>query len=177
MSRQSTFRLFAITAAALLLSGCGRDMADLETWVAEVKARKSRAIDPIPQMKQYEAYAYVVENRRDPFVVSQGSERTPLAGGDSATAIRPDLNRSKEPLEEFPLDALRLVGVVSFNARTYALVKAPDAVIHRVTVGDHLGQNYGRIGRVSEAEVTLTEIIPDGFGGYIQRPASLAASE
>lgn len=177
MNRQPTFRALAIVASALLLSACGRGMADLETWVAEVKARKSRAIDPIPQMKQYEAYAYVAENRRDPFVASQGSDQAPSGSADSATAIRPDLNRSKEPLEEYPLDALRLVGVVSFNARTYALVKAPDAVIHRVTVGDHLGQNYGRIGRVSEAEVTLTEIIPDGFGGYIERPAALAASE
>jgi len=176
VKRQSILPVLALAGTALLLSGCGRGMGDLETWVAEVKARKSRAIDPIPQMKQYEAYAYVGENRRDPFVASQGESR-PAEGTESASAIRPDLNRSKEPLEEFPIDALRLVGIVSFNARTYALVKAPDAVIHRVTVGDHLGQNYGRISKVSEAEVNLTEIIPDGFGGYIERAAALAASE
>jgi len=159
--------------ACLALAGCSRGMSDLETWVAEVKARKTRQIDPIPQMKQYEAYAYVAENRRDPFVTAPESQRP---GTGDASALRPDLNRNKEPLEEFPIDALRLVGVVTFG-KTYAMVKAPDGVVHRVTIGDHMGQNYGRINKVSEAEVSLTEIIPDGFGGFIERAASLAAAE
>lgn len=167
--------LLAMLGAALLLTGCSRDMGELESWVAEVKARKSRQIDPIPQMKPYEAYAYSSENRRDPFVASPGELRPNDAG--ELSALRPDLNRSREPLEEFPIDALRLVGVVTFNARTYAMVRAPDSVIHRVTIGDHMGQNYGRINKVSEAEVSLTEIIPDGFGGYLERPAALAATE
>ncbi|MBA4285582.1 MAG: hypothetical protein C0434_08640 [Xanthomonadaceae bacterium] len=167
--------LLAVLGAALLLTGCSRDMRELESWVAEVKARKSRQIDPIPQMKPYEAYAYSSVNRRDPFAASTGELR-PNDAGELST-LRPDLNRSREPLEEFPIDALRLVGVVTFNARTYAMVRAPDSVIHRVTIGDHMGQNYGRINKVSEAEVSLTEIIPDGFGGYLERPAALAATE
>ncbi len=170
-----TLKLLAVLGSAALLSACSHSMTDLETWVTEVKARKSRQIDPIPQMKQYEAFAYVGENRRDPFVASPGETRPNDSG--ELSSLRPDLNRSKEPLEEFPIDALRLVGVVTFNAKTYAMVKAPDSVIHRVTIGDHLGQNYGRINKVSEAEVGLTEIIPDGFGGYIERPAALAATE
>lgn len=174
MSRRGC-AVLAVLGTALLLSGCSRDMSELESWVAEVKARKSREIDPIPQMKPYEAYAYVGENRRDPFVTSPGEQRPNEAG--ELTALRPDLNRSREPLEEFPIDALRLVGVVTFNSKTYAMVRAPDSVIHRVTIGDHMGQNYGRINKVSEAEVSLTEIIPDGFGGYLERPAALAATE
>lgn len=168
-------KTLSVLGSALLLSACSHSMSDLETWVTEVKARKTSQIDPIPQMKQYEAYAYVGENRRDPFVAAPGEAR-PNDNGE-LSALRPDLNRSKEPLEEFPIDALRLVGVVTFNSKTYAMVKAPDSVIHRVTVGDHLGQNYGRIGKVSEAEVSLTEIIPDGFGGFIERAAALAATE
>ena len=174
MNRRPITKL-AVLGCAVLLSACSHSMSDLETWVTEVKARKSRQIDPIPQMKQYEAFAYVGENRRDPFVASPGETR-PNEGGE-LSSLRPDLNRSKEPLEEFPIDALRLVGVVTFNAKTYAMVKAPDSVIHRVTIGDHMGQNYGRINKVSEAEVGLTEIIPDGFGGYLERPAALAATE
>lgn len=157
------------------LSGCTSDMDDLNKYVAGVKARKSTQIEPIPQMKAYEPVPYVVEGRRDPFIAALPDRN---GGGDvPASAVRPDLARNKEPLEEFPLDALRLSGVIRFNGRIYAMVKAPDGVIHRVTVGDHLGQNYGTINKVSEAEVNLTEIIPDGFGGYIERPASLAANE
>ena len=172
MSRHS--RILLPVLACTVLSACSHSMSDLEIWVAEVKARKSRQIDPIPQMKQYEAYAYIGEDRRDPFISAPDTQQR-ADGGDAS--LRPDLNRNKEPLEEFPIDALRLVGVVTFNAKIYALVKAPDAVIHRVTIGNHMGQNYGRINSVSEAEVALTEIIPDGFGGFIERPAALAATE
>lgn len=164
-----------LVLASLLLSACSSSMSDLEVWVAEVKARKTTQIDPIPQMKQYEAYAYVGANRRDPFVSSP--EARQRGEGGEATALRPDLNRNKEPLEDFPIDALRLVGMVVFAGKTYAMVKAPDSVIHRVTIGDHMGQNYGRINKVTEAEVSLTEIIADGFGGFIERAAALAATE
>lgn len=171
----SSLRLTVVLlAAAGLLAGCSRDMSDLQGYVAEVKARKSNQIDPIPQMKQYEAFAYVGQDRRDPFVTAPNQRER---GGPGDAALRPDVNRNKEPLEEFPLDALRLVGIVTFGTKTYAMVKAPDSVIHRVSVGDHMGQNYGRINKVAEAEVTLTEIIPDGFGGFIERAAALAATE
>lgn len=161
--------------ASLLLSACSSSMSDLEVWVAEVKARKTTQIDPIPQMKQYEAYAYVSDTRRDPFVNSPETQQR--ADGGEGSALRPDLNRNKEPLEEFPIDALRLVGMVVFGGKTYAMVKAPDSVIHRAGIGDHMGQNYGRINKVTEAEVSLTEIIPDGFGGFTERAAALAATE
>ena len=101
--------------------------------------------------------------------------------GDNATSgagtIRPDVNRPNEPLEEFPLDALRMVGTITMQQRAFALIRAPDAVVHRVSVGDHLGQNYGKITGISETEVVLMEIIPDGLGGYIQRPASVALTQ
>jgi len=158
-----------------MLTACGSGNDDLQRYVAEVKARKTTQIDPIPQMKQYEAFAYAADDRRDPFVATVS--RRGRGEGDDGSAVHPDLSRNKEPLEEYPLDALRLVGVVTFNNKIYAMIKAPDAVIHRVTLGDHLGQNFGRITKVAEAEVSLAEIIPDGFGGFIERPATLAAAE
>lgn len=156
------------------LSACSTDMSDLEVKVAEVKSIKSRAIEPIPQIKQYEAFTYNPADRRDPFapVVAQ---RTP--SGFDSSGIKPDLNRNKEPLEEFPLDALAMMGVIESQGRTYALIKAPDSVVHRVMVKDHMGQNYGEITAIAESEVTLVEIIPDGFGGWMQRPASLALTQ
>lgn len=156
----------------LALAGCGRDMDDLEQWVAEVKSRKSRQIEPIPQIKSYEAFSYDPGNRRDPFVAVQ-----PQRGNRVATGPRPDFNRNKEPLEEYPLDALRMQGIIRTSRATYALVKAPDGVIHRVSIGNHMGQNYGEIKAINEAEVQLAELVPDGFGGWLQRPAVLALTE
>lgn len=159
--------------SALLLSACGGGMDDLETYVAEVKARKTRAIEPIPQIKQYEAFAYVGENRRDPFVRAE----PPRDATVPANSLRPDLTRNREPLEEFPLDGLRMLGVINTAGATYALVKAPDNVVHRVTQGNHMGQNYGRISKITESQIDLIEIVPDGFGAFMERPAILALTE
>lgn len=166
-----TIRPRYLVLAALLLTGCGGDMSDLEAYVAEVKARQSTAIEPIPQMKQYEAFTYAPEGRRDPFTKS-GQPQAAAAAGP-----KPDLNRNKEPLEEFPLDALRMVGTIRLPVGVFALVKAPDNVVHRVTTKNHMGQNYGQIVGITESEISLMELIPDGFGGWVQRPASLALAQ
>lgn len=164
-------RIVTAAALVLVLSGCQRDMSDLQQYIAQVKAKKSTHIPPIPQMKPYQAFAYVAEDRRDPFLPS-----APNRNG-SNTALRPDMNRNKEPLEEFPLDSLSMSGIIDYKSKLYAMVKAPDGVVHRVSVGDHLGQNYGTITKITPTEIDMTEIIPDGFGGWVERPASLALAE
>lgn len=155
--------------AGVALGGCGSGMSDLEQYVAEVKARKSAAIEPIPQVKQYDIFAYVPGERRDPYEPVE--PRTDTAG------LHPDMNRNLEPLEEYPLDSLRMQGIISIGSRSFALIKAPDNVVHRVGYGDHMGQNYGTVIRIAESEVTVNEILPDGFGGWLERPASLALPE
>ena len=157
----------------LALSACSSGMSDLEQYVTEVKGRKTRQIEPIPQIKQYEAFAYVEGERRNPFVRAE-PQKDPNAPGNN---IRPDPNRNPEPLEEFPLDGLRMLGTINKEKSVFALVKAPDNVVHRVTVGNHMGQNYGKIAAISESSIDLVEIIPDGFGGFMERPANLALSQ
>ena len=157
-----------------VLAGCGQDMSDLEQYAMEVKSRTSKNIEPIPQPRPYEPYVYEAKDRRDPFApILQGREEAAAAAG-GAGAIHPDVDRPKEPLEEFSLDSLRMVGTITMQKRAYALIKAPDSVVHRVSVGDHMGQNYGKITSITETEVTVMEIIQDGFGGWIQRPATVA---
>ena len=169
-------RLTTLTATALLLAGCSNDMSDLEQYVAEIKARKSSNVEPLPQIRQYEPFEYVGIGRRDPFE-PQGPTG-PVAGAASPeNALRPDLNRNREPLEEFPLDGLRMVGTLRTPSGIFALIREPEGIVHRVSYGNYLGQNYGKIVDISEAEVSLEEIIPDGFGGYMKRPASIALSE
>jgi type IV pilus assembly protein PilP len=164
-------------ALAVLAAGCARDMGDLEEYALEVKSRTSKNIEPIPQPKPYEPFVYEPGERRDPFLAILQSRDSAIAGAGGAGAIKPDFNRPKEPLEEFPLDALRMVGTITMQQQAFALIRAPDAVVHRVSVGDHLGQNYGKITSISETEVVLMEIIPDGLGGYIQRPAAVALTQ
>jgi type IV pilus assembly protein PilP len=172
----NTARLLLIVAA-LALAGCAQDMNDLIAYANEVKSRTSKNIEPIPQPKPYEPHTYEPKERRDPFLPILQSRDAALAAAGGAGAIQPDLTRPKEPLEEFPLDALRMVGTITMQQRVYALIRAPDAVVHRISVGDHLGQNYGKITGISETEVVLMEIIPDGLGGWIRRPASVALTQ
>lgn len=162
----------AAAAAGLLLAACSSDMSDLERYVAEVRSRKSTAIPPIPQIKQFEAFVYQPGNRRDPFI-----EVKPEPAAAAASGPRPDPNRNREPLESFPLDALRMVGTIKTPGGVFAMVRAPDNIIHRLTVKNYMGQNYGQIVAISEAAVSLVELVPDGFGGWVQRDASLALAE
>ncbi|MEK6807337.1 MAG: pilus assembly protein PilP [Pseudomonadota bacterium] len=159
----------------LALSACGGGEDDLDQFINEVKSRTSKAIEPLPQIKQYQAFSFEPGERRDPFeanLISRAQRAAAAAGG-----VQPDFNRNKEPLEEFPLDSLRMVGTIEIRKQSYALIKAPDAVIHRVAIGDHLGQNYGKVTKVTEAEIELSEIVPDPFGGWKQRPATLGLAE
>ncbi|MES0874846.1 pilus assembly protein PilP [Sinimarinibacterium thermocellulolyticum] len=160
-----------LLTTTLALGACSDDMSDLRREVAAIKARTSTNIPPIPQPKQFESFAYVPDGRRDPFVAVVETSRQAVSGP------RPDMNRNREPLEEFPLDALRMMGTISTPKGVFALIKAPDEVIHRVTVKNYMGQNYGQIVSITPTEVTLLELIEDGFGGWTQRTAVVALSE
>lgn len=172
MSTPLLLRGAVLASVMLTLTACGGPDDDLKAYVAEVKARKSKDIEPIPQIKPYEPFEYVPGERRDPFVLAEPQ-------GDIANTVgpRPDLRRNREPLEEYPIDALRMVGTINTKTGTFALIKAPDGVVHRVTLRNHLGQNYGEIIRITESEISLLELVPDGFGGWMQRPASLALTQ
>lgn len=167
-------RIIALSVAAVLsLAACQSGQSDLEQYVTEVKGRKTRQIEPIPQVKQYEAFTYADGGRRNPFVRAE-PQKDPNAPGNN---IRPDPNRNPEPLEEFPLDSMRMLGTIKKEDRVFALVKTPDNVVHRVAQGNYMGQNYGKITSITDTSVDLVEIIPDGFGGFMQRPANLALSQ
>lgn len=174
MKTSARISLLAV-AAALMLSGCGRDMSDLHAWVEEIKRRPAVRIPPLPQVKPYETFAYAAHALRSPFVPSAPARQT--VADDGTGGIRPDAGRNREYLEDFPLDTLRMVGTVTMGGETYALIRSSDRAVHRVRVGNYLGQNHGRITAISETSVTLIEIIPDGTGGWTERAAAVALSE
>ncbi len=176
---QSRLQRACIALLALgVLSGCERDMSDLDQYIDQVKARPAAPIDPIPQMKPYEPYSYARQNQTSPFTAFAQDEPAALADAKpSNTGLRPDFSRNREPLEEFPLDGIRMLGTLDFRQQRFALLSAPDGVVHRATHGDHLGQNFGQIVAISDAQVRLEEIVPDGLGGYVKRAAVVAISE
>jgi type IV pilus assembly protein PilP len=143
-------------------------MGDLEQRVAQVKERKGQPIEPIPVMKTFETFEYTAQNMRDPFSPSVEDQ------GGNANGPRPDTNRAREALELFPLDALDMVGTLGFSKDVTGLIKDPDGVIHRVRPNNYMGQNYGRITGIFEDRIELVELVPNGVGGWIERPASIA---
>jgi len=168
-------RLAIVAALAVALAGCTKGMGDLTQYVAQVKARKPGPIEPLPQIKPYETFAYTDQDMRSPFSPDTKAQPEKLAG--SGNGIHPDFNRNKEYLEQYPLDALSMVGTLEMGSKVYALVKDSDGVVHRVTVGNHLGQNYGKITKITETGLKLTEIVPNGLGGWMERSASMSLSQ
>lgn len=162
-------RSLSVVAAALLLAACGRSTADLESWVAEVRARPAPPLDPLPPLRSFPSYEYRADTLRDPFSPPQNIR--------DATGPRPDPNRRKEALEAFPLDAMRMVGTIGTGAATVALVLAPDRVTHRIRVGNFLGQSDGRVVRVAPNRIELVELVSDGAGGWIERQATLSLED
>jgi type IV pilus assembly protein PilP len=170
-ARRPRATLICILVLATAVGGCGGEQDDLRRYIEEVKARKTKDIEPIPQIKPHESFTYVAAGRRDPF--ANAPVQKPLTGELGALI---DPRRNREPLEEFPLDSLRLVGTLKIRDQKYALIRDPTGVVHRVTIGNYLGQNYGKITAIAETEVNLREIVPDGFGGYLERQATITAS-
>ena len=155
----------------LSLSGCSSDMDELTQQVTEIKNRPGERIEPLPEIKPYEAFAYSASSMRSPFVPSAP------ARNDVANGVRPDVKRPREFLEQFSLDTMRMVGTLQLQGRNYGLVQGKDGLVHRVLPGNFMGQNDGRIVGVTSTRISIIEIVPDGLGGYIERPAALALTE
>ena len=168
----SIARLLLWLGIALVLGGCTRGMSDLRDWVAQQKARKGAPIQPLPVIKTFETFQYTDQGQRDPFSPST-AELQPAAGGGP----RPDQDRPKQPLEMFSLDSLKMVGTVSTGASMEVLIKDPGGVIHRVRRNEYMGQNYGRVTAIGDDHLDLVELVSNGNGGWMERPASIALGE
>lgn len=160
----------AIVAASL--TGCGgHNLSDLRSFVKNSYANRRPKVEPIPQVKPAATFAYSASTLPDPFSPANLKPATAQLGE------RPDLNRRKGPLEQYPLDSLKMVGTIARGKQVWAIVVAPDGAVHRVRVGTHIGQNYGLVTRITEDKVRITELIQGPTGQWVQREASLALAE
>ena len=171
--------LLAIAAAAVL-SACGSsDQEEIHNWMQEQRAQTRPQVQPIPEPKTFTPQDYTQEAAVEPFStqkLTQALKKDSQGTTPSATLLSPELSRRKEPLESFPLDSMAMVGSLIKQGHPVALVKV-DNLLYQVHPGNYLGQNYGRITKVTETEVVLRELVQDAAGEWVERTASLQLQE
>ena len=173
-------RVGACAALIAVLSGCGSsDQDELQTWMTEQRAQTKPNVQPIPAPKKFAPLAYTQEAATDPFSnqkLTQALRRDSNQTSANAGLVAPELARRKEPLESYPLDAMTMVGSLVKLGQPVALIKI-DNLLYQVRPGNYLGQNYGRITKVGETELSLREIVQDAGGEWIERIATLQLQE
>ncbi len=165
-------------ALSLLLAACANDkFDDLNEYVKEVQARAGTPIAVLPEIKPYERFVYRDENLRDPFRPAAKAPAPAAAGSGSKSKLRPNIDRNREALEQYSLDALKMVGSLNKDKDKWAIVKTSEGLIYRVKAGNHIGKNFGEITRITDKQIDITEIISDGLGSWIERQAILKISQ
>jgi len=170
----------AFLATCVGLAGCGTSSEDeLRQWMAEQNAQTRPSVKPIAEPKQFKPELYAQTGAVEPFSsqkLTQALKRDSAQAVSNGALVAPELVRRKEALEAFPLDAVSLVGSLGKEGQPVALVKV-DNLLYQVRVGNHLGQNYGRVTKITETEVSLREIVQDAAGEWIERTATLQLQE
>jgi type IV pilus assembly protein PilP len=189
-ARSGALRALVVTLAmSVSLAGCGGGSdADLRAYVAEVKTRPGTPIEDLPPIAPYVVYTYPCDGVvpcPDPFEPFFLEPPNPCANpnapecapGNVTSGPSPNFDRNREELESFPLDGLRMMGTLEKGDQFWAILRGPDSIIHRVQVGNYIGQNHGKITEITEDKIELLEIVPDGRGGWEERSAELALAE
>jgi type IV pilus assembly protein PilP len=168
--------LTMIFATASLLVACGgRDFSDLDSFMAEKRARPGGIIAPIPTFKAYEAFSYSATTLRSPF--DRPIEVREIAQLQAISAVRPDDARAKEFLEQFTFDSLAMVGTLERGEGNWTLIKDPEGGVHRVMAGNFLGRHHGKIVEMTDSYVAVVEIVSDGTeDGWVERPRTIKLS-
>lgn len=161
----------------VLVTGCGSntDHAELRDYIKQVKSRPPGMIEPIPTFRPYEAFVYSATAKRSPFEQPIEEKQRVVAAANSD--LKPDFSREKEYLESFDLNDLNMVGTLERDGTLWALISDSSGGIHRVTTGNYLGKNFGRIVETSRTQLEITEIVSNGLGGWVERPRVLNLSE
>ena len=157
---------------ALSLSACSADQnEDLKQFVKDSGIGLRGKVEPLPEIKPYEPFTYSAFDLQDPFKPRK------LQPAKGAGGIQPDLNRPKEALEAYPLENLKMVGMLQKNKTIYAIIKTPDNNLYRVTKGNYIGQNFGIISKITESDVSLKEIVQDSAGDWTERASTIQLQE
>lgn len=170
---------FLVLPLALLAACSSASENELRDWMTQQKAQTFSKVTPLSEPKQFKPENYTETTEFDPFSPTKltlALRKDSEQASSNAALLEPELARRKEPLEEFPLDTIALVGSLVRSGQPVGLVTV-GTLLYQVRLGEHLGQNYGRITKIVETEVTLREIVQDAAGEWIERTASLQLQE
>lgn len=169
-------KLIVLAGVALLTACGGEEQGELRKELAAMTKDLRGKVDPLPQVRSYEPVPYTGDSMVDPFVPSRivVSQAAGSVGGGGG--VQPDLNRPKEPLEAFPLEAMQMVGTLSQNKDMYALVRAGNNLF-RVKKGNYMGQNFGVITAIDDGQISLKEVVQDSGGDWVERSTTLQMAE
>jgi len=169
----------AALSIALALAGCGgEEHSDLREELNQLTKDMRGRVDPLPQVRPYEPVPYTAEGQIDPF----RPERVEVAAAGrtepsvTANLLEQQKKRPPEPLEAFPLESITMLGTITQNQETFALVKAGPN-LYRVRKGNYMGQNFGVITAIDEAQISLKELVQDSTGDWVERVSSLQLVE
>ena len=161
---------------ATLLVGCGGEQQELQDWMDQQRREVRPNVEPLAAPKKFNPVPYANAQQVDPFSTQKLSVALKQEARQPNSMLAAEMSRRKEPLESFPLDAMSMVGSVAKAGAPVALLRV-DNLLYQVKAGDHLGQNYGRVLRITETEVVLREIVQDAAGEWIERSATLQLQE
>ena len=174
----SSLKVAALLGVLLLISGCASGTDDLDKWVAAEKGKKGPPVPPLPVLRTFETFNYTYKDNdpdvRDPFGLSVADRQE--AHSSTTNGPQPD-QHSKEPMESYPLDSLKMVGTIGGGPGIEALVKDPEGVVHRVHMHNYLGQNNGKVTAIAEDHIDLVELVSNGTGGWMEHQAKIALGE
>lgn len=169
-------RLLIPLSGVLLLTGCGGDVDELRQWMEQQRKEAKPSVTPLLPPKKFLPQPYESGAGVDPFSPQKLSVAIKQEAAQPNSLLTAEISRRKEPLEAYPLDTMSMVGSLTRDNRRYALLRV-DNLLYQVKAGDYLGQNFGRVTKISETEITLREVVQDAAGEWIERTSTLQLQE
>jgi type IV pilus assembly protein PilP len=165
-----------LAVAVAVLAGCGTEQDELTQWMEQQRREVKPSVQPLSPPKKFNPEPYSALTGVEPFSNQKLEVALKQEARQPSSLLSAELNRRKEPLEAYPLDSMGMVGSVDKNGQRHALLRV-DNLLYQVKVGDHLGQNYGKITKIGETEIALREIVQDAAGEWVERSTTLQLQE
>lgn len=169
-------RTHAAALVALLVVGCSAEQEELTKWMEQQRREVKPTVEPLSPPKKFNPQPYTALGGVEPFSNQKLSVALKQEARQPNSLLAAEINRRKQPLEAYPLDSMTMVGSVVRDGRSYALLRV-DNLLYQVKSGDYLGQNYGKITKISETDIALREIVQDAAGEWIERTGALQLQE